>query len=563
MPTWLPLKKDDVLPLFVTQRPTSSSFFIRVARKWNSLHRLNRTFLIGITTLIIIFLVYVQMVSLPSQVELIHSSNDRVEAVEEGKIVPDVPNNLPIVRLDVNNSTIPQFSEPTNDRQRAVRNAFKHAWKGYKQFAWGHDHLTPVSKSYSEWMECGLTLVDSLDTLLIMNLKEEFDEARKWVAESLTFEKDIFVNLFETTIRVLGGLLTAFHLTGDNMFKVKATDIGDRLIGAFASPSPIPYSDVNMKTKAAKQPGWGGESSLSEVTSIQLEFRELSRITQNDTYEKSVFKVSEHIHSIGCNEKGGLCEMFLSPSTGKFRKSTTITFGARADSYYEYLLKQWLQTGKTISWLRTDYEQAMDAMEQRLWRKSEPNGYGFIGELLGGDTYSPKMDHLVCFLAGTLALGTQHGLPQKHMELAKNLSRTCYEMYRTPTGLAPEIVYFNLLPGRKDDITIKPLDAHSLLRPEAFESWFYMYRITRDPMYQEWGWEAFQAIEKYAKVEHGYSSINNCKKIPVVYRNIQESFFLSESLKYLYLLLADDQTILPLNRYVFNTEAHPLPIRLS
>lgn len=232
--------------------------------------------------------------------------------IAEGRIVAKVAQ---VVSLDVDNFTIPQFGEPTNERQRAVRDAFKHAWKGYKEFAWGHDHLKPISKGwliidilikhyyftkinnlyrfvgYSEWMECGLTIVDSLDTMLIMNLKEEFAEAREWVKESLNFEKDVFVNLFETTIRVLGGLLTAFHFTGDDLFKVKAEDIGDRLMGAMTAPSPIPYSDVNLKTKEAKQPGWGGESSLSEVTTIQLEFRDLSRITKNDTFEVSFYKL--------------------------------------------------------------------------------------------------------------------------------------------------------------------------------------------------------------------------------------------------------------------------------
>lgn len=84
---------------------------------------------------------------------------------------------------------------------------------------------------------------------------------------------------------------------------------------------------------------------------------------------------------------------------------------------------------------------------------------------------------MVCFAAATLSLGTQHGLPQKHMDMAKELAKSCFEMYKTATGLAPEIVYFNMLPGKKEDIIIKPLDAHSLLRPEAAEGWFYMYRI--------------------------------------------------------------------------------------
>lgn len=120
-----------------------------------------------------------------------------------------------------------------------------------------------------------------------MNLKDEFADARKWVSESLNFDKNVYVNLFEATIRVLGGLLSAFHLTGDEIFKTKAADIGDRLMAAMDTPSAVPYSDVNLLTKVAKQPGWGGESSLSEVTSVQLEFRDLSRITGNDTFEVS------------------------------------------------------------------------------------------------------------------------------------------------------------------------------------------------------------------------------------------------------------------------------------
>jgi hypothetical protein len=202
----------------------------------------------------------------------------------------------------------------------------------------------------------------------------------------------------------------------------------------------------------------------------------------------------------------------------------------------------------------------MTGVQNLLWHHSEPNKLGFPGELLGGKTFSPKMDHLVCFLAGTLALGTQNGFEEIHLDMAKNLSKSCREMYSTLTGMAPEIVYFNEIPGKKEDISIKPLDAHCLLRPEAFEAWFYLYRVTGDKQYQEWGWEAFQAIEQFAKVKNGYSSVNSVKKIPVTYRDLMESFFLAETLKYLYLLFADDQNEIPLDKYVFNTEGHPLPI---
>lgn len=88
--------------------------------------------------------------------------------------------------------------------------------------------------------------MDSLDTLYIMDLQEEFLQARNWVERELSFAKNKDVNLFETTIRVLGGLLSAFHLSADKMFLEKAKDLGDRLLGAFGSPSGIPFSDVNL-----------------------------------------------------------------------------------------------------------------------------------------------------------------------------------------------------------------------------------------------------------------------------------------------------------------------------
>lgn len=138
------------------------------------------------------------------------------------------------------------FSGPTNQRQRAVVDAFKHGWSNYRKFAWGHDHLRPISRSAQNWFGLGLTLVDSLDTMLVMGLKSDFEEARDWVSSSLDFDRNVDVNLFETTIRVVGGLLSAFHLSADPVFLDKAKDLGQRMMGSFASPSGIPYSDVNL-----------------------------------------------------------------------------------------------------------------------------------------------------------------------------------------------------------------------------------------------------------------------------------------------------------------------------
>ncbi|NWV54344.1 MA1B1 mannosidase, partial [Daphoenositta chrysoptera] len=234
---------------------------------------------------------------------------------------------------------------PINERQLAVIEAFRHAWKGYKDFAWGHDELKPLSKSYSEWFGLGLTLIDALDTMWILGLKEEFEEARKWVANDLVFDKNVDVNLFESTIRILGGLLSTYHLSGDNLFLEKAKDIGNRLMPAFKTPSKIPYSDVNIGRGTAHPPRWTSDSTVAEVTSIQLEFRELSRLTGDEKFQKAVDEVMKHVHTLS-GKNDGLVPMFINTNSGQFTHLGVYTLGARADSYYEYLLKQWIQGGK-------------------------------------------------------------------------------------------------------------------------------------------------------------------------------------------------------------------------
>ncbi|XP_054358949.1 endoplasmic reticulum mannosyl-oligosaccharide 1,2-alpha-mannosidase [Pongo pygmaeus] len=449
-----------------------------------------------------------------------------------------------------------------NYRQKGVIDVFLHAWKGYRKFAWGHDELKPVSRSFSEWFGLGLTLIDALDTMWILGLRKEFEEARKWVSKKLHFEKDVDVNLFESTIRILGGLLSAYHLSGDSLFLRKAEDFGNRLMPAFRTPSKIPYSDVNIGTGVAHPPRWTSDSTVAEVTSIQLEFRELSRLTGDKKFQEAVEKVTQHIHGLS-GKKDGLVPMFINTHSGLFTHLGVFTLGARADSYYEYLLKQWIQGGKQETQLLEDYLEAIEGVKTHLLRHSEPSKLTFVGELAHG-RFSAKMDHLVCFLPGTLALGVYHGLPASHMELAQELMETCYQMNRQmETGLSPEIVHFNLYPqpGRRD-VEVKPADRHNLLRPETVESLFYLYRVTGDHKYQDWGWEILQSFSRFTRVPSGgYSSINNVqdpqKPEP---RDKMESFFLGETLKYLFLLFSDDRNLLSLDAYVFNTEAHPLPI---
>jgi endoplasmic reticulum Man9GlcNAc2 1,2-alpha-mannosidase len=187
--------------------------------------------------------------------------------------------------------------------------AIRHSWKGYKQFAFGHDNLKPISQTYSDWFGLGLTIVDSLDTLYIANMLDEYEEAKSWVESSLQLDVNRDVNLFETTIRVLGGLLSIYHLAGDEVFLAKAVELGNRLMPCFESPSSIPFSDVNLLNMKAHAPKWSPDSSTSEVTTIQLEFRDLSRASNDPSYEMAAAKVSEKVHELPKTD--GLVPIFI------------------------------------------------------------------------------------------------------------------------------------------------------------------------------------------------------------------------------------------------------------
>nr|XP_029545046.1 endoplasmic reticulum mannosyl-oligosaccharide 1,2-alpha-mannosidase-like [Oncorhynchus nerka] len=476
-------------------------------------------------------------------------------AHEKDAAVPPVPVN------PEDTAPLAPVSVKPVDRLEMVREAFRHAWKGYKEFAWGHDELKPVSKSYGEWFGLGLTIIDALDTMWILGLKEEFEEARKWVETELSFSKNVDVNLFESTIRILGGLLSTYHLTGDEMFLEKAKDIGLRLMPAFKTPSKIPFSDVNIGKGTAHPPRWTSDSTLAEVTSVQLEFRELSRLTQDPQYQEVVNEVMRLVHKLP-GKHDGLVPMFINTNSGQFTHKGVFTLGARADSYYEYLLKQWIQGGKTEPDLLEDYLEAIEGVKKHLLRTSGPRKLTFVGEL-NHNRFNPKMDHLVCFLPGTLALGAHNGLPEDHMELALQLMETCHQMYiQMETGLSPEIAHFNLQPYDGRDVDVKPADRHNLLRPETVESLFYLYRFTKDAKYRDWGWDILESFNKYTRVPSGgYTSISNVRDpVNPGPRDKMESFFLGETLKYFYLLFSDDLELLSLDKYVFNTEAHPLPI---
>ena len=423
-------------------------------------------------------------------------------------------------------------------RRTFVRKAMQFAWDGYSKYAFGYDEVKPQSaRGDNGWGGQGITLVDALDTLWLMDMKDEFWKARDWVRDHLDHSRTGFVSLFETTIRDLGGLLSAYDLSQDQAFLTKAKELGTRLLQGFDNnPSGIPYGQVNLMSGDTKNIGWaGGNAILSEAGTIQLENRYLSKVTNDPVFAEKTEKVFQILHDM--HPPHGLYPYYIrNGNASPTFANNKLTFGAMSDSFYEYMLKLWIQGGKTESLYREMYDESIEGMHTELLQVSSPSKLTYIADKNGGHM-DHKMDHLVCFMGGLLALGAytdplgmDSPRAQRDMKTAKALTYTCYQMYaRMATGISAEFVQF--VEGR--DFQIGRGAPHYLLRPEAFESFYILNQITGDPVYREWGWEAFLSIEKYCKTSIAYGSLPNVQDTNGRPRDKMESFFLAETLKYL------------------------------
>ncbi|KAJ7505305.1 glycoside hydrolase [Mycena galericulata] len=498
----------------------------------------------------------------------------------------------------------PNFSADVQKRDAIVR-AFQHAWLAYEKDAMGDDEYHPISHEGTNLTAAGgigYTVVDSIDTMLLMGLHQEYSRAREWVASKMSFDRNATFNTFETTIRVLGGLLSAYHLSGeDPIYLEKAIELADRIIPVFNTPSGLPLTNVNLALREGLiDPDWPEFVSSAEVATLQLEMRYLSLLSGNSIYWEKAEAVMHIIKSVLMPH--GLASIFLNWQTGQFAISA-MRLGSRADSYYEYLLKQYLQTNETETFYLEMYNDAMTAVHKHLIRKSVNSAMTHTSELIpekhpNGEIswrLTPKQDHLVCFFGGSLMLGaTTAGalvhpvsIPPRPEELSEagkrdwktgmSLIKTCMDTHSTATGLAPEIAHFRIASDgigfdrmfptdwyikgahTKPD-ELPPYDSRYILRPETVESLFLAFRLTGNEKYRNWAWEIFQAIEQHCRVETGgYASIINVDEVPSRKEDKMETFMMSETLKYLYLIFAD-ASVLPLDKYVLNTEAHPLPI---
>uniref|UniRef100_A0A8D2NU47 alpha-1,2-Mannosidase n=1 Tax=Zosterops lateralis melanops TaxID=1220523 RepID=A0A8D2NU47_ZOSLA len=414
----------------------------------------------------------------------------------------------------------------------------KFAWDNYKQYALGKNELRPLSKNgHIGNMFGGLrgaTVIDALDTLYIMELEEEFQEAKQWVEKSFDLNVNGEASLFEVNIRYIGGLLATYYLTGEEVFKSKALELGEKLLPAFNTPTGIPRGVINLGSGMSWSWGWAsaGSSILAEFGTLHLEFLHLSELSGNPVFAEKVMNIRRVLNRV--EKPQGLYPNFLSPVTGSWVQHH-VSIGGLGDSFYEYLIKSWLMSDKKDSEAKKMYDDALEAIEKHLVKKSA-GGLTYIAEWRGG-ILDHKMGHLACFSGGMIALGAEHAPEdrrQRHRELAAEITSTCHESYTRSGNLG----------GLRGWIW-NAADGGGWVTP-------HLWGLLRALILP-------QALEKHCRVEAGFSGIRDVYTTTPTHDNMQQSFFLAETLKYLYLLFSEDD-VLSLEDWVFNTEAHPLPI---
>ncbi|KAJ4407281.1 hypothetical protein N0V82_009950 [Gnomoniopsis sp. IMI 355080] len=473
----------------------------------------------------------------------------------------------------------------TQLRQNAVRRVFQRAWNAYKQQAWLWDELRPVSGGgKNTFGGYAATLVDALDTLWIMGLHDDFHAAAA-AAVQLDFANttDTSVNLFETTIRHLGGLLAAYDLSREPALLAKAKELGDLLFMAFDTPNRMPGFWLDFANARSGNQQAGTHDPSASPASLSLEFTRLAQLTGENKYYDAIERVRVFLARTQHETKlPGMWPVALDFRNEQVGDSS-FTLGALADSLYEYLPKMFLLTGGLQKDYERMYRDAMDvALKHLLFRPMLPgnddilfSGNAHVHE--DGVTTVPEGQHLSCFVGGMFLLGGRtFGIPE-HVGIGERVARGCAWAYDAmPTGLMPEIFDMVACPTIdgcawdeerwKAEGSTKlakgfknARDARYILRPEAIESVFLLYRVTGNEELRDVAWRMFESIMKATETAFANSAIADVTVTGTTKKlDSMESFWLAETLKYFYLIFSDPNDVINLDEWVFNTEAHPL-----
>ncbi|KAI0022250.1 glycoside hydrolase family 47 protein [Xylariomycetidae sp. FL0641] len=530
---------------------------------------------------------------------------------------PLAPTEFPKGRLQVLPQIQAKFEEESDSerdvrlgRQQAVKNAFARSWEAYKTKAFPNDELKPLTGRTKDrnggW---GLTLIDTLDTLWVMGMEDEFREAADKAA-TISFEhsSNWEINTYDAAVHYLGGLLAAYDLSGNQLLLRKAREVGDMLYKAFDNPQhmPIVHWDFNRAVNGDPQEA-PEHALLAEIGSFCLEFTRLSLVTGDPRWYDAAERIREAFAQQQSSTKlPGMWPLSAFPRNMDVMSDNTFSLGAVSDSAYEYLPKMYQLTGGLAPAYKGMYEYAMaTAIEFVLYRPMVPGtpdilvpGNVHVEEENGESVFNlePLAQMVACSAGGTLALGGKLTGRTEHLEAAQKLVDGCIWMYEAmPLGIMAETSF--LVPcgstdecdwsetywktgvlkqhGEDDETDISKAkkiisdkrlpkgfasipDTRYILRPGAIESMFVLYRITGRKELVETAWTMFETIQKYTRTK-----MANTELIDVTVddgppkTDSMESFWTGETLKYFYLMFSEPD-LLSLDDWVFNTGGHPL-----
>src|SRR2546421_3166892 len=424
-----------------------------------------------------------------------------------------------------------------------VRTEFLHAWNNYERYAWGHDALRPLSKTAHDWYGESLlmTPVDALDTLILMHLDAEAAKARSLIVSDLSFDRDIYVKNFEITIRLLGGLLSSYQLTGDKRLLKLAEDLGNRLLPVFESPTGLPYRYVNLRTGKVR----GEVTNPAEAGTLLIEFGTLSRLTHRPVFFEKAKRALVEIY----NRRSpiGLVGTWINVETGQWTDKDSHISGA-IDSYYEYLLKcailfddqdckrMWSESIAAINtYLADEVSRQLFSLLGRMPYKELWYGHA---DMNTGKRTATTYGALDAFLPAVLALSGD-------VARAQRLQESSYKMWMK-NGIEPEEFDY-----QKNEIVHPGYP----LRPEIVESTYYLYHYTKNPRYVRMGETMWKDFVRYCRTDEGFAALKSV--VTKEKSDSMQSFLFAETFKYFYLLFAPPKT-LDFDRVIFNTEAHPI-----
>jgi len=428
------------------------------------------------------------------------------------------------------------------DLAAAAREAVQHAWSGYHRYAWGHDELRPVSRTTRDWTAEPLliTQVDALDTLIMLGLHEEAGETRTYIDTHLSFDKDIEVKNFEIVIRVLGGLLSAHQMTRDPRLLALADDLGRRLLPAFDSPTGMPYVKINLRTGKASNP----KSNPAEIGTLLLELGTLSRLTGDGVYYTKAKNALTQLFAR--RSKIGLVGDEIDVETGVWL-SRESHIGGGIDSWLEYLLKAWLLFGDQDC--KRMYDESVAAVNRYVADETRGGLWYGVVDMETGRRIRTEYGALEAFFPALLVLAGD-------LDRARRLQESGFRMWMSAKAEADGFDY----------ATMRPTHPKWPLRPEIIESAYYLASATGEPRWTEMGHRFLRDIDACCRTEAGYTVLDDVTTGQQ--GDLMPSFFLAETLKYLWMLGAPGA--LDLRKVVFNTEAHPLlvtprpaPVRAS